>query len=53
MIAAGAGTATTVRVEIEAQRSDAQGTFESLYRQSITVARAGYGLNYGKYYGGV
>jgi hypothetical protein len=53
MMAAGAGASGSVRVEIEAQRSDEQGTFESLYRQSITVARAGYGLNYGKYYGGV
>lgn len=53
IIADGAGASNTVRIEIEATRSDANGSFASLQKHVITADRAGYGLNYGKYYGGI
>jgi hypothetical protein len=53
IIADSAGASNTVRIEIEASRTDSKGTFASLQKHSITVERAGYGLNYGKYYGGI
>lgn len=53
IIADGAGASNTVRIEIEASRTDANGTFVSLQKHVITTDRAGYGLNYGKYYGGI
>lgn len=53
ILADGAGASNAVRVEIEATRTDANGTFVSLQKHVITADRAGYGLNYGKYYGGI
>ena len=52
-ISDGAGADGRIRLEIEASRTDAAGTFASLYKHDIAVDRAGYGLNYGKYYGGI
>jgi hypothetical protein len=48
----GAASSNSLRIEIEASRTDANGTFVSLYKHDITVQRAGYGLNYGNFYGG-
>lgn len=53
IVADGAGASGSVRLEIEASRTDDKGTFASWQAHSITVDRAGYGLNYGKYYGGI
>ncbi len=53
ILADGAGASNSVRIEIEASRTDANGTFVSLQKHVITTDRAGYGLNYGKYYGGI
>lgn len=53
IIADGASGDSTIRIEIEASRTDANGTFVSLQKHVIAVDRAGYGLNYGKYYGGI
>lgn len=53
IIADGAGSDSRVRIEIESSRTDANGTFTSLHKHDITIERAGYGLNYGKYYGGI
>lgn len=53
MINDGAGASGSVRFEIESSRTDDKGTFTSWQKHSITVERAGYGLNYGKYYGGI
>jgi hypothetical protein len=48
--AADAGTnGDTVTLEIESARD----SYTSLQMHSITVARAGYGMRYGQYYGGV
>jgi len=49
IIADGAGASGSVRVEIESSRDG----YASWQRHSITFDRAGYGLNYGKYYGGI
>jgi len=49
----GAGNDGRIRVEVESSRTDANGTFTSLYRHDITTDRAGYGLRWGEYYGGV
>jgi len=49
----GAALSNSLRLEMETSRTDASGTFISLQKHSITVDRAGYGLNYGNYYGGV
>jgi hypothetical protein len=48
----GAASDDRIKIEIEASRTDADGTFASLYKHSITVDRAGYGLRYGEYWGG-
>ena len=53
IIADGAGASGRIRIELEAERTDASGTFTSLQKHVIEVDRAGYGLNYGKYYGGI
>ena len=52
IITDGAGASPRLRLEIEASRTDGNGTFISLQKHTITVDRAGYGLNYGHYYGG-
>jgi hypothetical protein len=48
----GAASSNSLRIEVESSRTDANGTFVSLYKHNITVQRAGYGLNYGNFYGG-
>ncbi|MCX8017481.1 MAG: phage tail protein, partial [Rhodocyclaceae bacterium] len=48
-IADGAGGDNRIRIEIEATRSG----YASLQKHVIDTDRAGYGLQYGKYYGGV
>jgi hypothetical protein len=48
----GAASEDRIRVELEASRTDGHGTFVSLYKHSVTVDRAGYGLRYGQYWGG-
>lgn len=53
IIADGAAASNTVRIEIEASRTDGNGTFTSLQKHSITMDRAGYGLQYSNYYGGI
>ncbi len=49
----GADYDSRVRLEIEASRTDGAGTFVSLYRHDIAVDRAGWGMHWGNYYGGV
>lgn len=49
----GAADDGRVRLEIEAVRTDGVGTFTSLYRHDIAVDRAGWGMHWGNYYGGV
>lgn len=53
LMADGAPASNLLRLEIESSRTDAAGTLSSLYVQNISIDRAGYGLNYGKYYGGI
>lgn len=48
----GAASDDRIKLEVEASRTDGNGTFASLYKHSITVDRAGYGLRYGQYWGG-
>jgi hypothetical protein len=42
-----------IKLEIESTRTDSNGTFTSLYKHVIETDRAGYGLQYGNYYGGI
>ena len=49
----GAANDGRIRIEIEASRTDGNGTFVSLQKHDIAADRAGYGLQYGKYYGGL
>jgi hypothetical protein len=53
IIADGAGSDGRIRIEVESTRTDSNGTFTSLYKHVIETDRAGYGLQYGNYYGGV
>jgi hypothetical protein len=49
----GAGLDGRIKLEIESTRTDSNGTFASLYKHMIETDRAGYGLQYGNYYGGI
>jgi hypothetical protein len=49
----GAGLDGRIKLEIESTRTDSTGTFTSLYKHTIETDRAGYGLQYGNYYGGI
>jgi hypothetical protein len=49
----GAASDGRIRIEIESTRTDANGTYTSLYKHAIETDRAGYGLQYGNYYGGI
>lgn len=49
IIADGAGASGTVRIEIESARDG----YTSWQHHEITIDRAGYGLRYGQYYGGI
>jgi len=49
----GAGLDGRIRIEVESTRTDSNGTFASLYKHTIETDRAGYGLQYGNYYGGI
>jgi hypothetical protein len=49
----GASLDGRIRIEVESTRTDANGTFASLYKHVIETDRAGYGLQYGNYYGGI
>lgn len=42
-----------LRIEIESSRLDADAAYTSWQMHSITIERAGYGLQYGNYYGGL
>lgn len=49
IIADGAGASGSVRIEIESARDG----YTSWQLHDITIDRAGYGLRYGQYYGGI
>ncbi|MEJ5211468.1 MAG: hypothetical protein WHV61_08585, partial [Burkholderiales bacterium] len=49
----GASLDGRIKLEIESTRTDSSGTFTSLYKHAIETDRAGYGLQYGNYYGGI
>lgn len=53
IVADGAGASSRVRIEIESTRTDADGTFASWQKHDLALERAGYGLHYGNYYGGI